>query len=70
MISYREVHNSPPGGLIILKVQDVRLIPAPAVRYERHANSAALEKSPRSHLICMLQTRGELFGSHCLELHE
>jgi len=48
-----------PGWLVILKVQDVWVIPAPAVRYESCANCAALDQPSRPQLKNVLQVRSE-----------
>ena len=48
-----------PGWLVILKVQDVWIIPPPAIRYESCANCAALDQPSRPQLKDVLQVRLE-----------
>ena len=64
-MSHRHINDFSPGGLIVLKGEDLRLIPAPAVCYERYANCASLEEPPCSHLIHVLQPRPKT-SSHSL----
>ena len=68
-MTHREIHNPSPGGLIVLKVEEMGLVPAPAVCYERYADCASLEEPPRPHLVHMLQTKGKMFSSHGPMLH-
>ena len=57
--TYRQVNDLVPGWLVILKVHDVWVIPAPAIRYESRANCAALDQPSRPQLKNVLQVRLE-----------
>ena len=61
-LTHREVYDPAPGRLITFEVEDLWFIPAPAVCYERYADSASPEKPACPHLIDMLQARPNTFG--------
>lgn len=53
--THREVYDPAPGGLIVLEVEDLWLIPSPPVCYERYANCTSPEEPTCPHLIDVLQ---------------
>ena len=57
--TYRQVNDLVPGWLVILKVHDVWVIPAPAIPHKSSANCAALDQPSSPQLIDMLQVRLE-----------
>ena len=66
-MTHRQVDDPAPGGLTIFKVEDVWLIPAPAICYECYADCASLEQSPCPHFIDMLQADISRFTLQTLE---
>lgn len=46
--------------LVILKVHNVRLVPAPAVAYQGNAHCASLDEAARPQLKHMLQSQHQL----------